>query len=234
MKGKSVSTPPKKPRRLNSPEAYNLWSQNYDRFDNPMLAMVDHAFALDPLNLKGRKVIELGCGTGRNIERLFAAGATSYVGLDQSPGMLTSAQSKHPDATFLSADIQARLPLNDGCAEFVLTTLVFEHLQRLQSTLFETYRVLSPGGALRILEIHSDLWNRGTKAHFQHNDTEIELPSYPHNANDWKDALSKAGFQFVSIKSLFADSEAIKRCSKLSKHAGQAVLFDIQAIKDPR
>lgn len=216
-----------------SRDAYNLWSQSYDGLDNPMLAMVDHAFDIEPLISSKKRVIELGCGTGRNIARVISNGALSYVGVDQSDGMLEKARAKFPQFGFLNADIQRHLPFETGRADLILVTLVFEHLPNLLPTLQEAHRVLAPGGLIRILEIHSDLTSRGTGAHFQHGDREIALPSYAHDSNEWQSTLLSAGLTLSSIKSLVADAQAIKRCAKLSKHQGHAVLFDIQARKSP-
>lgn len=232
MKGTRMSMQNKTSIHLNTPEAYDLWSKNYDSFDNPMLAMVDHAFTLDPLRLNLKKAVELGCGTGRNVKRLHEAGILSYMGFDQSEGMLDKARQKFGDANFLSADIEKRLPLVDAGTDFVLVTLVFEHLQNLAPTLKEVFRVLSVGGTIRIMEIHSDLSLRGTKAHFQHEDQEIAFPCYTHTEEDWIRSLTEAGFTKLSIKSLSPDTDVVRHCAKLLKHIGRAVLFDITAIKE--
>src|SRR5271154_2039948 len=92
---------------------YDLWSNDYDGFDNPLIAMVDRALALDPEPVAGKHVLELGCGTARLALRLLDAGAASYTGVDGSPGMLARARERlaDPRITLIESDIQSPLPL---------------------------------------------------------------------------------------------------------------------------
>lgn len=225
------TSPPKKPIQLASPVAYDLWSQSYDKLDNPLLAMVDLAFDRRSLNSMNLRVAELGCGTGRNVSRILASGAKSYHGFDQSLGMLEVARQKHPAHVFAEADIERNIPMADGEVDFILVTLVFEHLSNLTPALRESHRILSPGGCLRILELHSEIARRGTGAHFQNGENEIQLPSFAHDETEWRSAFEAAGWSRLDIVSLRADEEAISRCAKLTKHEGRDVLFDIVAWK---
>lgn len=224
----------KKSIKLSSPEAYNLWSKNYDQFDNPMLTMVRYAMETHPLKLSGMNAVELGCGTGRNIPTLLEAGVESYIGVDLSAGMLEKAQAKFPNLRFINTDIQKQLPFPDSHFDFVLVSLVFEHLENLITTLSEIHRILKDGGKLRILEIHSDLTTNGTQAHFQHEEHEIRIPSFPHSKDEFKNIMSQVGFEIVLLKELSPNSETIHRCSKLSKHQGKRVLIDIEATKQSK
>lgn len=217
--------------KLSIADAYNLWSKTYDAFDNPMLAMVDEALALEPLNVNQLNVVELGCGTGRNYERVRHPNAASYTGFDQSEGMLKIAKDQYPAASFIQADIQKLLPIEAASTDIVFATLVYEHLESLRPTLTECRRILTDKGQLRILEIHPEISAQGTKAHFKDEDREVTFPCYAHTLDDWKFALSEAGFTPVSVKSLFASPRAIGRCAKLARHGSRAVLLDIQAVE---
>lgn len=231
MKGISVSITPKNSIHLDSSSAYDLWSRDYDEFENPMLAMVDEAFLKKPLILAGARVVELGCGTGRNVAKIIAAGASSYIGIDQSPKMLEKARVKHPELSFITGDILQTLPIENASVDFILVALVFEHLNSLKPTLSEISRILKPQGQLRILELHSSLHNQGTKAHFKQDDCEITIPSFSHDALEWSREIVNAQLTVVSIDSLIVDQQAIDRCRKLAKHQGKSVLFDISVKK---
>jgi SAM-dependent methyltransferase len=232
LKGISVSSTISRPP-VSALQGYDLWATTYDSFNNPMLAMVDRAFEMNSPNFAGNDVLELGCGTGRNIRRVLTSGAKSYTGLDQSAGMLKVAQDKNPGATvkLVEANLDSVLPFESERFDFILVTLVFEHVPFLLPVLAEAHRVLKPGGKIRILEIHSGLVENGTGAHFEHNGETYDLPSFPHPALEWEATLTRAGFEIRHIKDLYADSQAIDRCSKLLKHKGKAVVIDIEAGK---
>jgi len=72
---------------------YDRWAASYDHETNPVIAatswVLDHA----PLGCADAEVVELGCGTGRNIPRVLGEGARSYVGVDGSYGMLNMASA---------------------------------------------------------------------------------------------------------------------------------------------
>lgn len=226
-----MEKPPKKSVVLTVTDAYNLWSESYDTYDNPMLAMVVEAFERDPLLVRNCFVVELGCGTGRNVERIRTGGASGYIGLDQSHGMLEKAQRRATYESFLQADIQRQLPIDGGSIDVVLATLVFEHLADLNTTLREAFRILKPNGQLRILEIHPDLSLNGTKAHFEANGKEVSFPCYVHKTEAWKEALDAVGFRGLSFSHLAVDEHLIRKCAKLSKHQGRNALLDIRARK---
>ncbi|HIJ62508.1 MAG TPA: methyltransferase domain-containing protein [Rhodospirillaceae bacterium] len=86
------------------------------RYDGPqnvasssLRARQDLALALLAPYLPGRRVVELGCGSGRLAERLIAAGAISYHGYDLSPVAVAEAR-RHvpsPQITFSEAPVDA-------------------------------------------------------------------------------------------------------------------------------
>lgn len=212
---------------------YDLWSLHYDSFANPLVAMVEQALEAEPLAVAGRRVVELGCGTGRNAARVIDPGAASYIGVDGSAGMLSIARSqiRDPRVAWIRAELQAPLPLADTCCDLVLIALVLEHIPTLTPLFCEVGRILRPGGSVRILEIHAGLVTAGTQAHFQHAGRELRFTSYPHPAAELDASLREAGFQVSALASHAPTGETLKRLPKLSKHAGRPVLTDMHALK---
>src|SRR5687767_14151773 len=86
---------------------YDLWSTAYDELDNPLVAMAERALAELLPGLRGQRVVELGCGTGRNAGPVLAAGARAYHGVDGSAGMLARARDRRLSADFEHADLVA-------------------------------------------------------------------------------------------------------------------------------
>lgn len=89
-------------------------------------------------------VIDVGCGNGRDIRALAAAGhAGQLIGLDLSPGMLRSVGV--PPAELVCADAAA-LPIRSGAGDLVLAMSMLYHVPELDEALAEVRRVLRPGG----------------------------------------------------------------------------------------
>jgi ubiquinone/menaquinone biosynthesis C-methylase UbiE len=96
-----------------------------------------------------RRVLDLGCGTGRNLP-LFAAG-TRVVGVDPCRASLRRARRRAPSASLVRARAEA-LPFRDGVFDTVVSGLVFCSVGDPPRGLAEVRRVLRSGGRLRMLE----------------------------------------------------------------------------------
>lgn len=95
------------------------------------------------------RTLDLGTGTGRNLP-LVAAGA-SAVGVDPHLDNLRRARRRAPGVPLVAAHAEA-LPFRDGAFETVLSGLVLCSVRDPAAALAEVRRVLSPRGALRLLE----------------------------------------------------------------------------------
>ena len=85
-------------------EAYNLWSESYDA-DQNLTRDLDRQVMKQMLPwFKDLKIIEIGCGTGKNTV-LLTETAQSIHALDFSEKMLAKAKQKiSRDVTFTLAD----------------------------------------------------------------------------------------------------------------------------------
>ncbi|MBW8735169.1 MAG: class I SAM-dependent methyltransferase, partial [Asticcacaulis sp.] len=135
---------------------YDRWATIYDTYANSTVAIDDMTFPAVYAHLKGRRVLEIGCGTGRHTIRLAQAG-NDVTGIDLSPGMLSIARQKLSDckAQLIEADIMAA-PLDLGLFDAAVTALVLEHIADLGLFFGRVAEMLAPGGELLISEIHPD------------------------------------------------------------------------------
>lgn len=78
---------------------------------------LDHAAAYLEPHVRGRRVVELGCGSGLLARRLIAAGATSYQGFDIADRAIARARATHADlcgrVSFDVAAVSSLTPLGD-------------------------------------------------------------------------------------------------------------------------
>jgi SAM-dependent methyltransferase len=107
---------------------------------------VESAAVLNALEPRaGRRIADVGCGTGRLLARLAAEGATA-VGVDRNPGMLERAAARTPGRV-AQADA-SRLPLADHSVHAAVAVTVLEFTAEPARVLAEMARVTRPGGRL--------------------------------------------------------------------------------------
>lgn len=120
---------------------YDAW------FDSPWgryAWRIETRAVLDGLGpLTGRRVADVGCGTGRLLRILTSNGAKA-VGLDADPAMLTLAAARGPAAR---ADAH-QLPLADASMDAAITVATLEFTADPAQVLAEMARVTRPGGRL--------------------------------------------------------------------------------------
>jgi malonyl-CoA O-methyltransferase len=155
-----------------------------------------------PLRLRGRDVLEIGCGTGKNTQWL-AEHARSVLALDFSEGMLAAARRRiaAPNVAFVRHDARDPWPLGDAAVEVVIGNLVLEHVADLAPIYAEAARVLRPGGQLFLCELHPERQRRGAQAHFIDGETgaAVRVPACFHSAGDYLSAGHAAGLTLVEL-----------------------------------
>lgn len=120
-------------------------------------------------DLRGLRVLDLGCGMGDNC-RLFAdMGAAAVVGLDVSENMLREAReaTTPPQISYICRDLAALDAYQPaGPFDLVVSSLCFHYLEDYQKLLRDIHRLLVPGGLLVFSQEHpvvtapslEDLW----------------------------------------------------------------------------
>jgi ubiquinone/menaquinone biosynthesis C-methylase UbiE len=95
-------------------------------------------------DLRGRRVLDVGCGTGRLAAALVERGAKVW-GVDSSPEMLAQARETAGRKVGLKQGTAEALPFRDGWFDRAVMRLVV-HLVDRPRALPELARVLAPGG----------------------------------------------------------------------------------------
>jgi ubiquinone/menaquinone biosynthesis C-methylase UbiE len=206
---------------------YDLWAKQYDQELNSTIAVDEEHFSSHWNHLRNQRVLEIGCGTGRNTKRLIAQ-ENDVTALEISSGMLAVAKEKlQPDAVrFIEADFMTT-PLLDGEQYAgILTSLVLEHIGNLPVFFKRVNRLLTPNGEFFLSEIHPARIAKGTQANFTDPTTgeNIRLVSYAHSSEEVLSASKEAGLTLITEKEVFGDESLTKKNPAWLKHLGQPMI----------
>jgi len=183
--------------------AYDDWAETYDTIQNLTRDLAAQTLKQADLNFAGRRIIEVGCGTGRNTEWLVGpvAGAAAIVALDFSEEMLKRARARvnDPRVRFVQQDVRATWPLGNSTADIVVVMLVLEHVEHLEPIFAEAARTLKAGGEIFICELHPTLQLMGKQARFTNARTgeNTLVTAYLHQTHDYEKAAVSSGFELV-------------------------------------
>lgn len=112
----------------------------------------DQVDAFSKLLPPGSKVLDAGCGTGRDTNYLKSLGHNP-TGVDLSEGMLEVASKSYPDVEFVKGNL-LHLPFGNNLFDGVWAHASLLHLKddlAVLRSLKELHRVLKPGGILHLL-----------------------------------------------------------------------------------
>lgn len=146
----------RKAKLFTAAQGYDLYAQNYD-------ARTSHLDSFEkgrliPLlgNIENKKIIDLGCGTGRliaQIKRRFPAKNAKITVVDISDEMLKITKRKFHDVDCINADA-TDLPFPDNSFDIAIAAFLIVHIRDLNKTFDEIYRILKPKGILILTNVN--------------------------------------------------------------------------------
>ena len=130
---------------------------------------------------KNSKILDFGCGYGRNTDALYSLGYTNIQGIDSSKKMIDRGNSNFPHLP-LSHNSKNTLPFKDGYFQSIIMCAVLTCIPNESSRNFmisELHRVLAPQGIIHIVEFCSEtsktfLSDIGVKMHYPSPDDFLE------------------------------------------------------------
>lgn len=149
-------------------------------------------------DLRGRRVLDCGCGTGRLSRELADSASAKVWGVDPEPEMLRVAERNVPASVGLKEGRAEQLPFRDSWFERAVMWLVC-HLVDRPRAFAELHRVLAAGGRLVVVtfdpEHFGDFWlNR----YFPSLEA-IDRARFP-DGDQLEAQLTSAGFESVHLR----------------------------------
>lgn len=162
--------------------------------------------------VKGKRVLDAGCGPGAYAEWLAAHGA-EVVAIDANAKMVRLAKERLGDkAQILQANLEQPLDfLRDGEFDLIVCPLVMDYVRDWQKVFVEFYRLLRSGGCLVFSMEHPYIKyddHRETSNYFATEVVEytwkgfgipVRVPSYRRPLNEVVNPLIRAGFVLKQI-----------------------------------
>ena len=178
-------------------EGYALWAASFDTEANPLIDLDDHVMRPIVDRYPPGRAVDAACGTGRWAAYLAQRGHVVH-GVDESPEMLEVARAKLPNVQFSRADVRC-LPVATASMDLVVCSLALTHLPGLDEPLREFARVLRPGGAALLSNIHHlSLPLGGVVQMVTSTGRPIRLPASLFLPTDYITAARGAGFELRS------------------------------------
>ena len=130
-------------------------SKTYDNYRSYPDGLIKKIIELGRI-YQGKKVLDLGCGTGNVAWQLRELIKVNVIGVDASFAMLKVAKDKSLEVICTDIDNQ-QLPFRDSSFDTVIGAYVIHQIKKLNFMLSECHRVLRDGALLLLTSSHRQI-----------------------------------------------------------------------------
>ncbi|MBZ0318570.1 MAG: methyltransferase domain-containing protein [Anaerolineae bacterium] len=184
---------------LPSQKAYAQWAKTYPAEAHNLLMRVEQDTLLDLMPpLQDKRVLDLGCGTGRWGKLALSKGTAEVIGLDNSLPML--------QAGVLERIAQAEmsdLPLASNSIDVILCGLALGHLTptAMRRAILEMGRILKSNGVALISDFHPfQAWQGGQRTFTGGDGRTYAVEHYIHSYADYFDVGQATGLTLDAVR----------------------------------
>ncbi len=207
--------------RVPALEGHRIWSETYDDAPNPLLSLETRVLPelLGPL--EGRRLVDIGCGTGRWMVYAQSRGAR-VTGVDLCHEMLLRAASKPRLGGRLARGSAELLPLAGEAADLALCSFALGYMADSPAAIREMSRICGRGARVIVSDVHSEGLAAGWKRAFRSGGASYEIEHLSHSTPALLQAASEAGLRLeCAVATCFGEPEREVFC-----RAGKEHLFE--------
>lgn len=205
-------------KKLSALDGYNIWARTYHTESNPIKKMSDDFITENLPSLKGKSVLDAGCGTGKFCVMAVEQGAVFVKGIDLSPVMIDEAKGNCPKATLVCSDLSTA-EVETTHYDVVICGLVMAHIKDHEPVLVKLLDSLKRGGVIIITDFHPYQTRNKAKRTFKddHSGKTFEISHYLHSIEYYTSQLEQSGLTVTSFQE--------------PRFSGNPVIFGIAALK---
>jgi cytosine/adenosine deaminase-related metal-dependent hydrolase/SAM-dependent methyltransferase len=216
-------------------EKFALWSKGYDESPNPMLSVEERFLAPILPDLGGKDLLDVGCGTGRWLERALPSKPRSITGIDSSPEMLDHARRKLGREASLIVGNATSLPTASMSTDIALASFLASYVADLPCFAAELRRVIRGNGSVFISDLHPETstvckWRR----RFRSGEKQVGLKTAERPLGTVISCFEAAGFEAVCLLEPpfgLAELETFRSAGKLEAFYASAGLPAIYILQ---
>jgi malonyl-CoA O-methyltransferase len=213
-----------RPERLRTADAYRLWAPTYAR-ETAVSALEDRIVQGVMPRVHARRLLDVGCGTGRRLDAV-AEGSALSVGVDLVPEML-EAGSPRRSGLRIAGDVRA-LPVRSDSFDLVWCRLVLGHVRDLDAAYAELGRVSRPGADLIVSDFHVAAVAAGHTRTFRDASGQVrEVEHHPHTPGAHESTARSSGWNMARMIEAPAGAEErdyYERAGRLAQLESEADL----------
>lgn len=188
--------------------AYDLWAADYDNQNtNMMLDLDDVLFhrLLASVDIIGKRVADIGCGTGRHWHKLLQMQPRQITGFDASAGMLSRLKEKYPqaDTELVTNDMLMNIPTDSF--DVIVSTLTVSYIKQLDNSLLNWCRIVKNCGDIIITDFHPQALDMGCQRTFKHQGRHIAIRNFAHQLAGIKAVMRLKNWEIVNEQQIVID-----------------------------
>jgi ubiquinone/menaquinone biosynthesis C-methylase UbiE len=160
--------------------------------------------------LVNKKILDVGCGSGLDLEFFAAMGSKALAAIDSSDELIKLVKEKFPNNDIHTGDFNY-LPWNKNEFDLVWSKYAIQHANDITVPLQEMFRVLKQGGTA-YLQVTHPMRTAGmlTSKNYFDNHAPVHYPTIDgkiitephHTCADWMNAIIEAGFAIEKVEEI--------------------------------